>query len=286
MARDDVEAGEAAPRAFLLRGPRRGRPDGGPGEGGAAGRVRPPARAVARTLWLALVTAPLTVAIAPVHIALSLLALPRRPERRLERFWFGAVLQAAGVRVRIRGRERVQEGRSYVIMANHRSWLDVAILHLALGDRDVRWIGKKEIVRVPLFGWAFAASRHIAIDRGDLDRAVRAIRRAAEVGGGGVSIVMFPEGTRSPGEELLPFKKGGFHLAVDAGLPILPVALTGTERVMRKRSWTVRPGQVDVAFCEPVLPGPGGKAALPQLIGAVRERIEAALRQLHPKEGP
>jgi 1-acyl-sn-glycerol-3-phosphate acyltransferase len=228
---------------------------------------------------------PVTLVIAPAHMLASLMALPSRPDRWLERVYFGTVLKLAGTRVVVDGWEHVRPDRSYVIMPNHRSWMDVPVLHWALAGRDIRWVGKKEIVPVPLFGWAFGLSRHIKIDRQNRERGIRAIRRAARVSGGGVSIVIFPEGTRSETDRLLPFKKGGFHLAIDTGLEILPVAVGGTERIMRKREWTLRPGAARVTFRPPVSPPPQGKAGLPELMRAVRERIENALPQPIAKEG-
>ena len=228
---------------------------------------------------------PLTAVAAIPHMLVSLVALPSRPERWIERLYFGTLLELAGARVVVDGWENVRPDRSYIIMPNHRSWMDVPALHWALGGRDIRGVGKKEIVPVPFLGWAFGLSRHIKIDRQNHDRGVRAIRRAAQVGGGDVSIVIFPEGTRSETDRLLPFKKGGFHLAVDTGLEILPVAIAGTERIMRKREWTLRPGVARVTFRPPVAPPSEGKAALPELMRAVRERIEAALPQPIAKEG-
>jgi 1-acyl-sn-glycerol-3-phosphate acyltransferase len=238
----------------------------------------------ARMLAVAAVMGPMTVLVGAAHMLLSLLALPSRPERGLERFWFGLLLKLAGARVLVRGWEHVRADRSYVIMPNHRSWMDVPALHWALGHRDIRWVGKKEIVPVPVLGWAFGVSRHIKIDRHNRERGIRAIRQAARVSGGGVSIVIFPEGTRSVTAELLPFKKGGFHLALDTGLEILPVAISGTERIMRKREWTLHPGIAQVTFCPPVARPSGGKAALPELMQAVRERIQGALSQPMAKE--
>lgn len=226
---------------------------------------------------------PFTIAGAFVHMALSL-ANRDDAQRRFERFWFGAVLRLARARVEVRGRERLRPGASYVIMPNHRSWFDIPVLYRGIGDLDFRWVGKREIVPVPFFGWSFGLSRHIVIDRHRREEGIRAIRRAARVSGGGVSIMIFPEGTRSLSRELLPFKKGGFHLAVDTGLEILPIAIEGTERVMRKREWTIRPGTVTLTVCEPMAPPPQGKAALPQVMEAVRERILAALHPPTAKE--
>lgn len=236
-------------------------------------------------LAVALGIAPLTAALGTAHMLVSALALPGRPERALERLYFGALLKLAGVRVTVRGWEHVRPDHAYVFMPNHRSWMDVPILHVALAERDIRWVGKKEIVPVPFLGWAFGLSRHIKIDRRNRERGIRAIRRAAQVGGGGVSVVIFPEGTRSVNEDLLPFKKGGFHLALDAGLEILPVAIAGTERIMRKREWILRPGTAHVTFVPPVALPPEGKAALLDLMRAVQERIQGALSQPIAKEG-
>ncbi len=236
-------------------------------------------------LAVVVVVGPLVVLAGLAHMLVSLIGPPSRPERGLERFFFGTLLKLAGTRVVVDGWEHVRANRSYVIMPNHRSWMDVPALHWALGSRDIRWVGKKEIVPVPFLGWAFGLSRHIKIDRQNHERGIRAIRRAARVSGGGVSIVIFPEGTRSETDRLLPFKKGGFHLALDTGLEILPVAIAGTERIMRKREWTLRPGTARVTFCPPVAPPPEGKAALPELMRVVRERIEETLSQPIAKEG-
>ena len=235
--------------------------------------------AVATTVTVAVLLLPLTVVGGAVHMLLRLVNRARRLQGAFERLWFWVVLHLAGVEVRVHGQGHLERGRSYIIMPNHRSWFDVPALHWALGHRDVRWVGKKEIVRVPFFGWAFGLSRHIEIDRRNREKAISAIRRAAEVTGAGVSIVIFPEGTRSYTQEPLPFKKGGFHLALDTGLEILPVAVAGTERVMRRGEWTIRPGKVDVIFCEPVASAGRRKADLPLLMETVRERIRVALSQ-------
>ncbi|MBA2564239.1 MAG: 1-acyl-sn-glycerol-3-phosphate acyltransferase [Gemmatimonadetes bacterium] len=229
-------------------------------------------------VWAALITPPCVL----VYVALGALNLRARPERAIEWLWGGSIAAAAGVRLKVTGRERLARGASFVIMPNHRSWIDVPLLFRILAHRDTRWVGKKEIVSWPFFGWAFALSRHVVIDRGNRDAAVRAIRKAAGMTGDGVSVMIFPEGTRSTGRTLLPLKKGGFHLALETGLPILPVAVSGTERVLPKHGWTVRPGAVNVVFCEPVAPR-GGAEALLELVAEVRQRLGAALERV---EGP
>ncbi|MFN2432931.1 MAG: lysophospholipid acyltransferase family protein [Gemmatimonadota bacterium] len=229
-----------------------------------------------RTLLVAAVGVPFTVAAAMLYILLCLIRPVARGPMAVERAWAAAMLRLAGVELSARGTEHLRPGESYVVMPNHRSWFDIPVLFLALAGRDVRWVGKKEIVPVPFFGWAFRVSRHVVIDRGDREKAVRAIRRAAALGGRGVSVLIFPEGTRSPTPELLPLKKGGFHLAIEAGLPILPVAIEGTEWIMPKRAWRIRPGRVRVTFLAPE-PPPRTQAGLPGAAARVGGRIAATL---------
>jgi 1-acyl-sn-glycerol-3-phosphate acyltransferase len=184
-------------------------------------------------------------------------------------------LALAFVRVRVHGREQVEAGRPYVVMSNHRSHFDALLLYGHLGVRFL-WVMKRELRRVPFLGPACARLGHIFIDRKDHAQAVQALRdgvaRAA-----GCSVLFFPEGTRSSTSELLPFKKGGFVLAADAGLPILPVTVRGSERVLPSRALIVRPFKVvDLTFHAPV-PAPADAAAREALMATVRERIASGL---------
>jgi 1-acyl-sn-glycerol-3-phosphate acyltransferase len=244
---------------------------------------RPRRGSAARTALAAVLIGPFTLLVAGAHLLLSLVGAQRsRAALVLERVFCAGLLAMGGVRVRVHGAEHLESGRGYVVMPNHRSWYDVPALHVALGLRDVRWVSKREVVPIPVFGWAYGLSRHVAIDRGDRESAVRAIRRAAEDGRGAASIVIFPEGTRSPDGGLLPFKKGGFHLALETGMPILPVAITGGETVLPKRSWVIRPGVIDVTFLPPVQPGGVTRGEVPVLVSRVRESIRAALPGTRP----
>jgi 1-acyl-sn-glycerol-3-phosphate acyltransferase len=189
----------------------------------------------------------LTLMVGTAHIASSLIAPEGRFPRWLEMAYMWAILKASNVKLTVEGLEHVEPGKSYLVMANHRSMFDIPVLHYLLGHgRDLRWIGKREVQRVPVFGWAYQMSRHIAIDRQNRSAAIETLRRAALESREGISFVIMPEGTRSTSEELLPFKKGGFHLALDTGLPILPVAIVGSEKLMRKGSWYILPGSIHV----------------------------------------
>ncbi|HKY59984.1 MAG TPA: lysophospholipid acyltransferase family protein [Gemmatimonadota bacterium] len=220
-----------------------------------------------------------------VCTALYLPAAPFSPEgafvRGIERFWVWFILRGSNVKLSVDGAEQVRKGSSYIVMANHRSMYDIPALHYLLGrDRDLRWVGKNELTRVPVFGWAFGASRHIAIDRQNRARAVEALERAAEESAAGVSFVVMPEGTRSRDRRLLPFKKGGFHLAIDTGLPILPVGISGSERLMPKGTWWILPGAIHVSIRPPVSVAGWSKDHLDELIERVRAEVRSALPDL------
>ena len=220
-----------------------------------------------------------------VCAALYLPAAPMSPEGRfvrgIERFWVWFILRGSNVKLSVDGLEHVRKGSSYIVMANHRSMYDIPALHYLLGrDRDLRWVGKHELTRVPVFGWVFGASRHIAIDRQNRPRAVEALKRAAAESSAGVTFVIMPEGTRSRDRRLLPFKKGGFHLAIDTGLAILPVGISGSERLMPKGTWWILPGAIHVSVRPPVDVAAWSKGRLNELVDRVRSEVRSALPDL------
>jgi 1-acyl-sn-glycerol-3-phosphate acyltransferase len=129
-------------------------------------------------------------------------------------------------------------------------------------------------------------SRHVAIDRENRWAAIETLRRAAEESRAGVSFVIMPEGTRGTGKELLPFKKGGFHLALDTGLPILPVAIAGSEKLMRKGSWYILPGSIHVSVRPVVETRDFEREDIEGLLERVRSAISAGLPDpSHSSEG-
>lgn len=234
--------------------------------------------AVVRTLYCWIALALLTLVVGTLYIAIVAVAPRSRILPWLERFWVNAILFASHVRIEPRGMENVRPGHSYIVMANHRSMYDIPVIHRLLSERrDLRWIGKQELARVPVFGWAFALSRHVTIDRQNREKGIAALKRAAAESAEGVSFMIMPEGTRSRDGRLLPFKKGGFHLAIDTGLPILPMGIEGTGRMMRKGEWWILSGTVR-AVIRPAVPVDGlDKSAVEALRDRVRKEIEAAL---------
>jgi len=168
--------------------------------------------------------------------------------------------------------EEIRDGRQSVIfMSNHESQLDPPILVAALPVPAV-YIAKQELKYVPFIGWAGWAAGVIFIDRGDRERAIRSIHEAASQIRGGKNVVIFPEGTRSRTGEMLPFKKGGFALALDAGVPIIPMATVGGHDVLPPGSLRIRPGCYNLRVGPPVHPAEHRDREA--LMKEVRQRIE------------
>ena len=207
-----------------------------------------------RTVWVILVAVVVTVRYGVRTLWAAWRRSPRMDEVcwQVPRAWAGALLRAGGVRVEMTGVEHLSAHEAGILVANHESWYDV----LALGAHlpvTFRFVGKKELTRVPLFGPAWQACGNIAIDRSDHEAALRSLDRAGELlrQGGGV-VILFPEGTRSPHRDMLPFKKGAFMMALQLGLPLIPVGISGSREVMPKGSLRIRPGTIHVRIGEPI----------------------------------
>jgi 1-acyl-sn-glycerol-3-phosphate acyltransferase len=183
-------------------------------------------------------------------------------------------MRIAGVRAEVIGRDQLDLSRTYIFMANHTSNLDPPLL-LPLLPRRTSVLVKKELFRVPLLGWAMRMASLVAVDRKNRDAAIESVRRAAEVLSSGLDMTVFPEGTRSPDGELLPFKKGPFHLAMETGVPVVPITIVGTQELQPKGSFAVRPGRVRLMFHPPLEPQwfPDREA----LMNATRVAIASAL---------
>lgn len=197
----------------------------------------------------------------------------------VSRLWSWSILKIGGVRLSARGLDRLDAGRPYIFMANHQSLIDIPVLVGSFPRFQLRWVAKKELLYIPLFGWALWASRHITVDRADYSTAARSLRKAKEKIESGISVVIFPEGTRSLSGELLPFKKGGFLLAVKTKTPIVPVTINGSRAVLLRKDWRIRAGEVEVVVGDPIPVDSVHPADLQGLLTRVREIIEAGLRR-------
>lgn len=165
--------------------------------------------------------------------------------------WAKLILMTAGVKVKIKGTENISLNCAYVLMSNHQSHFDVISLFSKIPLR-IYFLAKKELMRVPVFGWAMYLMGHVTIDRGDRAEAFKSIDGAAEKVRSGTNVMVFPEGTRSPTGELLPFKKGGFVLAIKGGIPILPVGIYGSNKILPKGSLKISSGIINIAVGKPI----------------------------------
>jgi len=172
---------------------------------------------------------------------------PERVWKRVFKFWGVTALKILHIHLQISG----QVKGPAVFIANHQSLIDTIILP-ALCPRNSKIIAKREIMLIPFLGWALAAGGAILVDRKNTNRAVGSIRKGLRNLDPGWSVIVFPEGTRSHDGQLKPFKKGAFHIAMQTGLPIVPIGLYGAREVVPKDGWLIRPSTVRIVIGEPI----------------------------------
>jgi 1-acyl-sn-glycerol-3-phosphate acyltransferase len=226
-----------------------------------------------RTLFFYIIFIPWTLFVILTGLPVSFLS----PDylHTYARLWARVGLLLAGVRLTVEGHEHLPPG-AVVYMPNHQSNFDILALYAGL-PVQFRWLAKEELFRIPLFGFAMRRTGYIPVDRSDHKKAIRSMAEAARRISEGASVIVFPEGTRSPDGALLPFKKGGFVLAIDAAAPIVPVAIRGSHEVMPKYTRWIRGGHIRVTIF-PAVPTagttPSGRNALME---AVRRPIAGAM---------
>jgi 1-acyl-sn-glycerol-3-phosphate acyltransferase len=192
----------------------------------------------------------------------------------MARLWSHSLLTAACLEITVERQAELDPRQTYVFLSNHQSLFDIPLL-LATVAVPVRMMAKRSLFAIPLFGWSLAAGGFIPIDRGDRSTARESFAAALEGIRGGVSILLFPEGTRAMTDRLLPFQRGGFLLALKLGLPIVPVGIHGTRDVQRKGSLVMRPGHVTVRYGAPIAVSDFEVKRKRELIALVRGTIAA-----------
>lgn len=201
------------------------------------------------------------------------------------RYWSWTLLWASGVRVKVEGVENFHREQPDIVVANHASWFDIPALATSIPKR-VRFVAKKEL-GFPIFGHAWKAAGHISIDRQDRSSAIESLSRAGEIlRSDNSSIIIFPEGTRSPTREMLPFKKGAFMVALHTGVPIVPTAIIGSHDVLPKFQWRLKKRPIIVRFGEPISMHGFGPENRDELVSLVRARIEALLAGPEMRHAP
>jgi len=195
----------------------------------------------------------------------------------LAKWGAGVWLRASGATVRVKGVKNIEPDRAYVFASNHRSYLDTATL-FAFAGTPMGLIAKKELLKVPVLGQGMGFVNIIAIDRSNPERAVESMKRAADVMEGGYSFGVFVEGTRAMPGDLLPFKKGAFHLAMQTGAPIVPVAIKNTDWMMGKGTGLAYTGEIEMVLLPPIeIAMPDKETGAMDLLRMTRAAIAAEL---------
>ena len=217
--------------------------------------------------WVGLV---LLATVPPLWVLVH--ALPRRRVDRVVRGWCRSVLALVGCRPRVEGVERLPAAGAVVFAANHSSYLDAVVLFAAI-PRPFRFVGKRELGGWPLVGAIIRRVGHLTVERADPTRSVEDAERVGAVIRGGTSLVFFPEGTFLEGPRLLPFRLGAFKTAVEAGCPVVPVAIRGTRAILPAGAWLPRRGPITVAIGAPIAPRERDWREIVRLRDAARAEI-------------
>ena len=216
--------------------------------------------------------------IAPIMILLALITKNENCIYRPVRLFVRAGLAFVGVRVRVTGVDRLDPDQPYIFTPNHQSMIEVPLFVTYLG-RNPAYLAKREVFKYPIFGFGISLMGVVPVDRSNTSSAIESARLATEKLRAGKSYVVYPEGTRSPDGRLLPFKKGAFVMAIDAGVPIVPVTIRGSSAIMPKGEIKLFPSTIHITVHEPVSTEGYSKETIARLIEIVRTRIASALTE-------
>jgi len=206
--------------------------------------------------------------------------ISRRLARKIARSWNKHVLRLGGVKVNVIGKEKLDPDQRYVFVSNHQSALDIPIIYKGLGEK-ISFIAKKELFMIPIFGWGMWAIGHISIDRGNARKAHASIKNAVlRLQKENVSLILFPEGTRSKDGKVLDFKTASFTLALQAGVKLVPVAIKGAIDRLPPRSSRIVSGEVVLMIGDPVdedeLKGQSKADLCGRIHGVIKKMVEGA----------
>ena len=174
-----------------------------------------------------------------------------RAQHACAKWWSRCLLAVCGVRIRVRGAEHLDAGRTYVFAANHQSYLDIPVIFAFL-PANFRILAKGSLFYIPFIGWHLRRSGHMPVAKGNPNRAARSLLEAASHVRRGTPVFIFPEGGRSPNGKFREFKPGTFLLAIKSGAPVVPVTINGTRAALPMHSWHVRPGPVEMILHTPI----------------------------------
>ena len=171
---------------------------------------------------------------------------------KLSKYFSGGVLWISGIKLEVSGLENFAKDKTYVFVSNHSSQYDIVVLQKIIPNR-MAMIFKKELAKIPFFGWQLAMGPYVMIDRENYEKAMKSIEEAKEkMKKQNISIVVFAEGTRSKTGEIQQFKRGAFRLATQVGYPIIPTTIVGSNKIMPKGTYKLKRGTIKVHFDKPI----------------------------------
>jgi 1-acyl-sn-glycerol-3-phosphate acyltransferase len=192
-----------------------------------------------------------TLVLGPLVMIVYLFDRSGRTGHGIARLWARVIVWTSRVKVKTEGLEHVRGEGPYLFMSNHQGAYDIFALESHL-PFHFKWLAKKELFFIPVLGWAMAAVGYISIDREGTRKTVEAMNEAARKIREGMSVIVFPEGSRSPDGSIQPFKKGGFTLAIKSKVPIVPIAITGSREIMPKEGLTATSGEIRIRMDHPI----------------------------------
>src|SRR5438067_5500455 len=229
-----------------------------------------------RTIWTIIVAVVVTIPCGTTVLIIAMLSSASPWIDPIIRLWARLILWGAGIEIRAEGIETIDRSKRYVLIANHHSYFDIPCIFAAI-PQPIRFMAKKSLFSIPIFGWAIGRAGFIPIDRKNRRTAVKSFDLAVERIRKGNTIVIFPEEGRSHELAMRPFQRGAFLLAIRSELPILPLAIDGTYEVLRAGAKRVTPGMVTIRVGTEIATAGVGVRAKDSLSEQARGQIEEML---------
>jgi 1-acyl-sn-glycerol-3-phosphate acyltransferase len=229
-----------------------------------------------RTIWAIIVAVVVTIPSASAVLIISMLSSASPWIEPVIRLWARLIVRGAGIDLQAEGIERIDRSKRYILIANHHSYFDIPCIFAAI-PQPIRFMAKKSLFSIPIFGWALGRAGFIPIDRKNRRTAVKSFDLAVERIRRGNTIVIFPEEGRSREVAMRPFQRGAFLLAIRSELPILPIAIDGTYEVLRVGATRITPGIVTIRVGTEIETAGVGVRAKESLSEQSRGQIEALL---------
>ena len=236
-----------------------------------------------RALFLILSAAVYTALLGPPALVSCFLDHSRRRPSFFQGLWVDWLLRTNDIRLRLEGMENLKKDQSYILVSNHASILDIPAL-ISAAPFPVRFLAKRSLLWFPIFGWVMYFSGHLLIDRQSAKSALGSLKKASSLLQEGVSIIVFPEGTRSPDGEVKEFKRGAFLLAQHSKFPVVPVSIIGAYEMLPRQGWCLWPGNIYIRIGEPIRTRDLSRQEARDLMKRVRATIMENLKKGRAEE--